>query len=196
MSQRDRLVQQFANRFEPVGGDYLFRKTPRRPPIRVTAAERDTFVADFATSLSRVFWLLVLATLAMIVGLVLAETSFSLKDRSYFTYAALVPPLVISGIAYTHYWNAPWYALRTRAVASEGRTREQVREISLSKLTWRHLGLSVLAVLLALARLAYSEDLTTGWNRLWLVGGAIALLMASVQAYRKLRLEIGRKTSS
>ena len=43
----DRVRQLFADQFEPEGTGFLYRKSIKGAPIRVTAVERDRFVAAF-----------------------------------------------------------------------------------------------------------------------------------------------------
>jgi hypothetical protein len=191
MFGNDRLLQLFADQFTADGADFLYRRNRRQSPIRVTAAERQAFIADFVRGFPRLFWALILTIVAGIIGLVVYETVFDGADQQCFTYGVMAVAFAVYMLAYQHYWNAPWRALRTRAVVGEGLSQSQVRAIALSKISWRSLGASVLGVTFLLITFEAGNDLTVGWNRLWLVAAAVMYALLTFQAYQKWRLGIG-----
>jgi hypothetical protein len=186
--QQERLLQLFADQFTADGPDFLYRKNSRQSAIRVTADERQAFIADFARALSRIFWLLILGMVVGIAGLVIYETAFNGADQPYFTYAVFAFAFAVYMAGYYHYWNAPWRALRTRGVAGGALTRGQARAIALSKISWWQFALAALAVPFLLGSFTHYDRLTVGWNRLWLVGAALYYAMLAYQVYGKLSL--------
>jgi hypothetical protein len=190
MFGNDRLLQLFADQFKADGPDFLYRRNLRQSAIRVTAAERQAFIADFARCLPRLSWVLILVTVVGIVGLVTYESVFDAEDQQYLNYGVIAVAFAAYMTAYRHYWNAPWRALRTRAVIGEGLSRRQVRAITLSKISWSSLAVSALGVTVLLVSLASSNDLTVGWNRLWLVAAGVMYALLAFRAYQKLQLGI------
>ena len=73
MFQRQHFEQMrdlFAEQFEPDGKDYLYRRSQKGAPIRVTAVERDAFLAAFQRHYARAFWGFLIAIILAIFGMV------------------------------------------------------------------------------------------------------------------------------
>jgi len=183
----ERLVKPFANRFEPDGTDFLYRKNLREAPIRVTAAERDAFIDDFREAMFWAYWLLMGGTVVSIVVPIFLMIRIPGLDAPYLVFLFLALFFTIYMAIYYQAANAPSVALQSRAVAGTGRSREEARAIMLSKVSWRNLGLAALAFAFALFRLSLRIDLTAGWNRLWLAGAAALYGFVGYRAYQKLR---------
>lgn len=183
----ERLVKLFADRFEPDGADFLYRKNLRAAPIRVTADERDAFLADFRKAVSWAYWVLMGGTVVSIIGLVFLATIIPGLSATLFIFLFLAFFFAIYMGIYQQASDAPSVALRTRAAAGPGKSREEARAIMLAKLSWRRLGVAALAFAAALLRLSLRVDLTAGWNRLWLVGAAALYGFVGYRAYQKLR---------
>jgi len=112
-------VRLFANRFEPVDNAFIFRANRRSHGIRVSIAERDRLVAEFARRSRIATWL---TTLALI--LLLAERTFpsavtilALSDLWTVSMAGIF--CVAFFAVLVRLWNAPSRALWARADASD-----------------------------------------------------------------------------
>jgi hypothetical protein len=188
MAQRfPRSLRSFANRFEPDGADYLYRKNIREAPIRVTAAEREAFIADFRRTVSWAHWIVVGGTVVSIFAPVLLALAVPEVNTHYLLFLFLALFFVVYMMIYQQASAAPSVALRSRSAAGPARTREEARAITLSKVSWRSLGIAALGFAFALFRLSLRFDLTTGWSRLWLVGAAALYVFVGYRAYQKLR---------
>jgi hypothetical protein len=140
MSNRS-LYELFSSRFEPDGSDYLFRASEGAPGVRVSASERDRFVAQFQT---RWLWLRWGTFAAFIVAICVV---------AWLIIASIVPeawllPLIWGSLAllaapyfviYHLLWTAPARALQSRAEAAPAHSLEDVRNMLLEWLRWRQL---------------------------------------------------------
>ncbi len=84
----------------------------------------------------------------------------------------------------------------TRGLAGGALTRSHARAVALSKISWWQLALAALAVPFLLGSFTDYDQLTVGWNRLWLVGAAVYYPMLAYQAYGKLRLNSAQAPAS
>jgi len=183
------VYELFSRRFEPDGSDYLFRTSVKAPAVRVTASERDRFLAEFRRGWRLLRWAM-LAAVVIAIGL-----------PGFLILASIVPeawlqPLVWGSLAvvavpyfviYHRLWTAPATALRGRAQAAPARSPREARKSALDRLTWGQLGMAALLFAAALWRAGARSNLLVGWNRLWLVGAGVAVLVIAVQAFRKWR---------
>jgi len=187
-----RVKQGFAKRFEPDGDGYLFRASIRAPGIRVSAAERDSFVAEFGRSVAVATWVTAALTVLLFVGLALFTATNGASLPDYATFMAIAVCLIPLMAAFLWLWNAPVRALRTRLPSAEGRSRDDARRFALQRMTWGQRGLAALTVPFVLLRVGYRHSLLVGWNRLWLLAAAILLVLLGVQAVRKWRASARR----
>ena len=179
------LVDAFAKRFEPESGDYMFRSTLAAPGIRVSAAERNRFVADYERGLKRGLWT---AMAVMVVG-VLAVVPAAADNPDLVLGPIISAALILPGVAFVG-WSmrlrkAPDRALAGRTASTCGRSKEEARRLALKSVTWGRLALVPVGAAFILVRANAKGTLLVGWNRLWVAFAALLLVLAAVQAVRK-----------
>ena len=94
-----RLNQLFADQFEPDGKAFLYRKGMKKAPIRVTDAERNSFIATFKHRLRYANWSIVPATALLIGLLVVIEPDVNSSRANitmYIGLAAIIIPFCLS----------------------------------------------------------------------------------------------------
>jgi len=60
-----RQRQMFAAQFEPEGAGFVYRKHSIGEPVRISAVERDRFIADFEKFLRQGFWAMLAGAVAL-----------------------------------------------------------------------------------------------------------------------------------
>jgi hypothetical protein len=182
----NRLRQLFANRFEPDGDGYLFRTTIGAPGFKVSAEERDRWVAAFSRRFQVAIWATAgLSVLILLAAFLIAPSDVRLSGFwAYGVVALCLAPLLFLN---RWLWNAPVRALRGRAPDAEGRSEAEAGRLAFQRMTWAQLGLAAAAPLLLLLRVGSRNNLLVGWNRLWLVAAVVFLAFVAFQAFRKWR---------
>jgi hypothetical protein len=185
----DRVREMFAKQFEADGDDFLYRKNSKGAAFRVTATERDAFIATYNRSLSWMNWGLLGGTTALAAA-VIAWAIIMRQD-------AIEPPLYVGlGLLVTLFmlgwyrlWNAPARALAARSVVAPERSRDEFRRIAMQRLTWSRLAGSTAFFALGLLYLSSKYNLLVGWNRLWLVLAGVIFPLVAYRAFQKWRFE-------
>lgn len=188
-----RMRDLFADQFMPSdGGDYIYRRSGKGEAVRVSAAERDLFVADFARFLRRSTWGVFAATIALIAALVfLAPVTGRGQDQMPMTVG--IGAIVASFLVVSHRgWTRPARALARRAVVARALTGEEARRLALSKITYGQLALSVLMAGMLAVNHSPGRGMPHGWDALWLAAAALMVAVAAMQAFRKWRYDRGR----
>jgi hypothetical protein len=187
MSDVRRVVRQntpFAAQFEPDGGGYIYRKDYAGEAIRVSAAERDAFVAAFHR------WLVV-QILALIVGVVAV---IFLVARSHFGRGSdpvlwlIIGTSAVTGLSVVGWqvcWDAPARALADRAAVAPPLTRAEGRRKTLANTSWTMVAFGAIWTVWIVVRGVTAVEPLEGWA--WLEA-AVSLLAASALAYSKWRL--------
>lgn len=182
--------QLFADQFEAEDDHYLYRKSMKGAPIRVSAAERDRYIKlynKFAQFSSRlIFW----GTIALIATSVL--TNF--PDGYVFGGIALI---IVAAVVST-LWarNIPARELRGRGTVGEAKSRTEVQALHLARITYGELALPFLAGVPVLFWLSKKVDLLHGWGRLWLALIVLLFILTSIRALQKWRFEAGHKSNN
>jgi hypothetical protein len=187
----DRVRQMFTDQFEPNGGSFLYRKSMKGAPIRVSEAERDEFVTTFNRRLRYSMWSIVPATVILIfllVWLVPDTDSTAGHVAMWIGIAAVIAPF-LGG--YYWAWNAPARELERRPQEGAARSREEVRQLMFSKMTYGQLGFAALAGLALVWKVSADTDVFHGWGMLWLIFAGLLIVAAGIQAFRKWRYERG-----
>ena len=160
-------------------------------PIRVTRAERDSFVADFKGRLRYLVWGLLPATFLLIALLVLLAPAPNSAAGEGFTWVGIGVLLAIFLPVYFWAWSAPARALVRRPVLGMERSRAEVRKALLERTSYGQLALILFIAIFVGARAFDGNGLMPGWSVLWLVLAGILLVGAAIQAFRKLSSERG-----
>lgn len=113
-----RQQQMFAAQFEADGGAYIYRSHTVGDPIRVSAADRDRYVANFEKFTRRGFWGAVIAAAVLLAGLVAYSFTTGTEVPDVVFYAAFGGMIVVYIMGYQRAWNLPARELRRGPGAS------------------------------------------------------------------------------
>ncbi len=181
----DRVRQLFADQFEPDAGAFLYRRGMKGPPIRVSEMERDEFVTAFNRRLRYSRWSIIPATV-ILIGLIVWLIPDVDSTAAYVAIWVIIAAILVPFMAgYYWAWNAPSRELERRPKEGEARSREEVRQLMFSKMTYGQLGFAVLAALALIWKVSGDTDVFHGWGTLWLVFAGLLIAGAGVQATRK-----------
>jgi len=183
----DNVRRMFADQFQVEDGRLVYRKSLKGPPIPVSEAERDGYIAQFRRGLGRVYWsfvggIIVAATAGFIVSLAMR------LDPYILTEITVLAALAVFVLLWRRLWNAPAREMAARLPVGHALDRGETQRRMLHRMTWGQFVLGLVAPAIVLARVGSDYDLLYGWNRLWLVGSALYLGLLAWQAYRKWRL--------
>jgi hypothetical protein len=187
-----RLEDQFADQFEPDGElNYLYRRSSRGAPVRVTAAERDGFVVGYRQASRRLRWgvvagVIVVAAAFVAVGLLVGLDDWG--DRSHGALEGAIALLVLLFVAlHLRAWSAPARALERRPQLGAERSRAEMRRLIARRMSWGQV-LGFL-VLVPLAGMQFGEAKRGSAMRwLWLAVMVVGLAATASLAWRKWRL--------
>jgi len=185
----DRTYQLFADQFEENGDSFLYRKSMKGAPIRVSEAERDEFVTTFRRRVRYTFWMVMPATFLLIGVLVIfgpEPDSTSADIYLYCGLAAIMAPFVG---AYLWAWYAPARELARRPPTGAAPTRDEVRRRMFSRMTYGQYVSGVGACAFLLWKVSIKYDVLHGWGLLWPICAGTFVVGISVQTFRKWRYE-------
>jgi Na+/melibiose symporter-like transporter len=185
----ERVRQLFTDQFEPDGTGFLYRKSLKRAPIRVTGAERDGFIGTFNRRLRYAAWSMVPATILLILLLALFVPDMDSAAGQVALWVGMGLILAPFLLVYYWAWNSPSRELERRTPVGRERTRKEVRQVMLARMTYGQLGLVVVVGFVLVLQESSRNDVLHGWGMLWLVFGAAMVIGAGVQAFRKWRNE-------
>lgn len=187
-SHFERVHALFADQFEPDGADFLYRKSMKGAPVRVRAAERDAFIADFRRAYRYAFWAVMAGTILVIVLLALFVPDPDSAEGKIGMFGAL--GLVVAAFLAMHYWfwAAPARALERRPVLGQPRSRDEMRKLALARLSYGQLAAAA-GIALVMLWNASAGDGLHGWDVFWLIFAGVMVAGAAFQAFRKWRSE-------
>jgi len=193
MEIEDPTVQPFLAQFERDGADYLYRSAAALQPIRVTAAERQAFVEDFARRAGSVKWILiggiVITTLFMFADMSILHVPHGLE----FVLAAYAATFV-AGIWFgEHLRRAPERALRDRIPSLERLNWFQRYQRTLATRTWREVLVDGLFFVFLVGSFTAYRDPVAGWGRVRLAATAIVFVLFAFNVIQKLLIVRGRR---
>lgn len=183
------IRQMFADQFEQNGPDFLYRRSMKGPPIRVSSDERDHFVESFNRRLRYCGWSIVPATLLLIVALVMMMPDLDGPAGQAAIYVGIALILLPFLAGHRWAWNGPVRELSRRTPEGEALSRDEVKRLMLSKMTYSQLALAVLAAFALLWKISGKTDVLHGWGVVWPALAALLVVATAVQAFRKWRLE-------
>jgi hypothetical protein len=192
----DNIRKAFAVRFEPDGDGYLFRPRLTAPAVRVTAAERDRFLADYMKAFRIYMWSSVIAgplfVIAVITGFIFQDLDLPTPALMALVAVMMAPMFLVSRWIY----RAPDRALAGRVTSAPGYSEEAARKITMRRLTWRNIGFGFVILVVMLTDLLMrtvgkGQDLLQGDDRYMLIFPAVLAVFIAVQAFRKWRSERG-----
>jgi hypothetical protein len=189
----DLVRQMFADQFEADGNDFLYRKFLKGAPIRVSASERDRYVATFNRHMKYLIW----GILGVTVVVCTAPTLYAIQTGTNVWDAANYAGIGLIGAAfmadYVWAWNFPARELRGRPTVGDARSRAQTRQLLLGRTTYGQIAAGAAIAVFLLARLGIHKDMLSGWNILWAVLAVFILAAAAILAFRKWRLGSARR---
>jgi cytochrome c oxidase subunit IV len=189
-SPNARLQRSFADQFTPDGDAYLFRRGMRGAAVRVTARERDAFVADYAQISARLRWSLMaglIAAMILIVGLSVAlKIDADSRLFSVITYGLIIAiGAVFVGLQMRAYYE-PGRALDHRMTVSGALSRAETSRAMLKRTDWRQI---------VVLPLIGAGLIVTNWPHrhepgswFWLAMGVIMVPLGILAAVRKWRV--------
>ena len=185
----ERLRQSFADQFEADGKDIFYRKNMKGPPVLVTRAEHAAFVTTYNRRLRYAMWPIPFVTI-LVIGLLAWFAPDTRGTTGQWSIGlgvclAMAPSLIIIRWA----WSAPARELKLRTSSGPARSRDEVRRMMFSKISYQQLGVAAVGAAFLVLKASAHHDVLHGWGRVWLVtaGGLIAL--TGLQAVRKWRHE-------
>ena len=186
--QTDRLRRIFSNQFEADGDGYLYRKFRKGAPMRVTARERDDFVAVFERDYPRAYLAMIVGMVLVMLGMVAIAVAIERDLSEPVIYAAVGGLAAIFLIVHYRIWNAPARALARRPAVGQERSRSETRAIMLAETSYfYYFGLLTLFLLLLSSFAVQSEPLS-GWDMALMAFYAAASVMAVTVIVQKWRL--------
>ncbi|MDB5499768.1 MAG: hypothetical protein JWP28_3799 [Phenylobacterium sp.] len=115
----------FVDQFEPDGTSYVYRKSSKGAAIRVSAEERDAFIADFNRNLGRLYWGLLVGTVVFVLPLTIWVAMQDGELSQWSIYAGLGVVLALYMLGWQQAWNAPARKLATRSTVAPERSRDE-----------------------------------------------------------------------
>lgn len=184
-----RVRQSFIDQFEPVGTDFLYRRSQKGEAYRVSSADRDRFVEQFDRHLGRAKWIIGIG-LVLMTGVAVSLSMLQLTDPSQIAIFAGIGLVMIPYLAYFRWaWAEPARELADKVPVSGERPPEEVQRLKFQRLTYRQLASAAFVGVVIPFAGGSRQDIFSGWNRLWLVFGGAIVLFAAAQAFRKWQFE-------
>ena len=181
-TSRENLRRSFALQFEPDGVGFLYRRDRKGPALRLSAEERDDFVAGYARAVRILSWSIVVGIVA-VFGVLAA---MGIEDRPNEHRLAVAAVVVIGFMAaHTWVWYAPARVLSYR-VPTAAPTPPEDRKVSFfARIEYPKLALGLAAAPFMVWSASRVTDVLHGWGRLWVVAGVSLFVLIAVQAFRK-----------
>lgn len=179
----DNLRRAFAAQFEPNEGGYLYRHAGKGAPVQVTTAERDAFVATFDRRMRWAARAILLGTIALLGGVMIATAGGEMPDRWFYT---LVAALSLGMLAF-YYWlrAAPARALARRPVLGNARSSSEIQQRLLTALSWQILAIGAGAAIVLIVVAISDEDRAAELRIPAIAFGVAMLALFAVQGARK-----------
>ena len=176
----------FADQFEALDdGNFIYRQNQRGAPIKVWALERDEFVDRFVKTRQRASWGMMLAITVVVIAELAIFDGAKAPGSDSFMYVGVGVLMVGFLIFWRWAWNAPARALVDRQPEGPALPKEVARRAGLKRMGWGQLAWAGLVVVIGGARIASQVDLLSGWNRLWLIGGALFIALLFWRIWQK-----------
>ncbi len=127
--QTEYFRSSFAEQFEADGDTYLYRRFRKGAPVRVSARERDDFVANFERSYKRAYLSMMIGLFVLMMAMVATTVAMGHELAEYVIYSVIASWTSVFLFAHYRIWNAPARALERRPAAGQERSRAEMREI-------------------------------------------------------------------
>lgn len=193
MFGNSQLSQSFAAQFSGEGADIVYRRDSRAAPIRVSAAERDAFIAGFRRA-TQIIFVGMMVAIFLLTGAVVwlgLRTNTAFDPLPLYVGIGLIAVAGVAGFSWA--LRAPARALQYRASSGQALTRQQVERAFFERLTYTQLLAVPVVAGLLLMNVSRRTDVLHGWGLIWLAVFAAFILLAVVQGARKWRYEAAKK---
>jgi hypothetical protein len=181
--------QLFADQFESDGENFIYRKSLKGPPIRVTSAERETYIDRFNRSLRYSSWGVGLGTLVVLASAVWMSVQSGSDPSDAYVYIGLGALVAVYLVYYFWAWGAPARELARRPALGDARSRAEVRRLMFLRLSYGKLATAAFGGIFLVFSISGRQDVFSGWGRLWLLFAGGLIPLAGIQAFRKWRFE-------
>lgn len=187
--------QLFEDQFEADGDGFLYRRSQKGAPVRVTADERSRFVSEYMTRTKRGVWIGVTLTMLTIGGFVWWTLGTDVEFEGGPIWALTAVLILAIGSYSLWNWGAPARELANRTPVGRERSSAEVSQRFLQNMTYGQLAATAFAGIMLPFALRGKHDFFQGWDRLWLVMSGGIVLVAVIQAFRKWLIERGQGNS-
>ena len=131
--QTEYFRSSFAEQFEADGDAYLYRRFRKGAPVRVSARERDDFVANFERSYKRAYLTMIIGLFVLAIGMIAITVAIGHELAKNVVYATIALWAAAFMLVHLRIWNAPARALERRPAVGVERSRAEMREIMMSE---------------------------------------------------------------
>jgi len=187
-----RQRETFAKQFAPDGDTFVYRRSQRGAGYRVTAAERDAFVAAYRRrQKSRYGWFIGLLIVGICASVAVAVMLNIDPEGGPYTLGfigALIVFVAVFLFAMMRDFTAPARELARRTPTAAALTTDERRHQTLSQLTWQRLGIAALTML-AVPWMGSRGHPFEGWNKVWVALAGAGLVFVAAQSFRKWRFD-------
>jgi hypothetical protein len=176
----------FADQFEATDdGNFIYRQSQKGAPIKVWAWERDAFVDGFIKTRQRASWVLMLGMVGVAIAGFGIFGDAKAPGSDSFLYIG-IGILTLGFLLFWRWaWKAPVRALADRQPQGPALAKDVASRAGLKRMSWGQFAWAGLIVVIGGARIASKVDILSGWNRLWLVGGFLYIVLLSWRIWQK-----------
>lgn len=161
----DQVRVLFSDQFEAEGDSFIYRKSMKEAPVRVSRSERDEFIARFNRNLRQLSWGILVGTLTLLVAAALVISDPQGEFLEYTIYVGVGGIVSISMLFYWWAWTRPARDVERRPVLGERRSRAEMRQLILERTSYRQLALAGVGGLALLFEVSQEHDILSGWGR-------------------------------
>ena len=186
LNYRTRADKLFADQFETTDdGAFLYRRSLKGAPIKVSLLERNEFVEQFIKMRQRAGWVLMFGLFALAISAVFIFNDADSRDAHTYMFVGAGAIVTAFLVFWRWAWSAPARLLADRQPEGPALEKIAARRAGLKRMAWEQFAFAGLAVLIGGVWLSTKVDLLAGWNRLWLVGGAAYVALLFLRIWQK-----------
>lgn len=175
----------FARQFTPDGDGYVYRRRQRGEAFRVTAAERDAFVAAFDRGIGRLFWGGLAVVIALIVVFEVWPTILPVRLHPWHETIVAIAAVILFLTIWRRLSGAPDHALDRRVAIAGALDAAARRRVNFAELPWTVL---ITGAVLMMGLIARALDPPGAIDRAYIVGGAIGFVFFVLLGVAKWRI--------
>jgi hypothetical protein len=183
----------FTDQFESNGMDFTYRKDMKGAPIKISAAEREKFITKYDKVTKRGYWFM---TAALLMYLLLLVTYSVWANINVPTTAVWLGIIAFAGIAFAGLkWakSIPDKAIVGRIPVGEARSRDEIRRLIFSRMTYWQMAFAVAIAAWWALRTGWRDHFQSATDWLWLAFASAIVVAAAIQSFRKWHFESTHK---